>query len=340
MLIASNGGLRMRKMWAALAGATALLIPAQAQADANYGYCSAIVTGSDYQMTPIFAVPDLGDYQSLQRLFERFAERKFDRTPGYVNCNGFDTEEEASRMRATHVSNLALQGKNAFLLEGFPDYLREVMDPRPARKSSSTTTSKEEAKSESLAPPRKTKADYDAEFAVKQAAYERELAEQQRKVEEFEQAKRDLAQRQSDQKAAAQQALNQHADAMRQHDAVVAKYQEEVRVAAQASLLADFDKRHNLGKASTDTDANRCVTTPETQQNVSFKGNTAASVVNGCGQPVDVRICLMTSDGWNCGVTYGLAGQAKWSWSSMNATGQVFMDARVTGSSRAMASPE
>lgn len=331
----------MRKMWVALVGATAVLIPAQAQADANYGYCYAGLKAWELQVTPVFAFPSLSKYQSVQNLFENFIERKFDRSPGQINCNGFDTESEAANMRATHVSNATAQGTSMHTIDGFPDYLREVMDPSPARKSSSTsTTAKADPKPEPTTPPRKTKADYDAEFAVKQAAYERELAEQQRKVEEFEQAKRDLAQRQSDQKAAAQQALNQHADAMRQHDAVVAKYQEDVRAAAQASLLADFDKRHGLGKASTDTDANRCVTTPETQQNAGTKGNTAASVVNGCGQPVDVRICLMTNDGWNCGVTYGLAGQAKWSWSSMRATGPVFMDARVTGSNRPFASPQ
>jgi hypothetical protein len=327
------------KMLAAFCGAGVLCV--SAQANATVGYCNASIRGMDDQLTPVFEMPELGEY-SIYRLFEKFIERKFDRSPGYSTCNGFGTAEEAFRMRATHVSNLAGQGKNTLTLEGFPEFLREMLDPSPVRKSepSMTTTSKIESPSEPAAPPRKTKADYDAEFAIKQAAYERELAEQRRKIEEFERAKQEIAQRQSDQKAAAQQALEQHADAMRQHDAEVAKYQAEVQAAAAASLRADFDKRNNLGKASTDTDANRCVTTPETRQNASFKGNTAASVVNGCGQPVDVRICLMTDGGWNCGVTYGLAGQAKWSWSSMNATGPVFMDARVTGSNRPFANPQ
>jgi hypothetical protein len=343
IVIASKGGLRMRKMLAALVGATAILIPAQAQADANYGYCYAGLKAWELQVTPIFAFPALSKYQSVQGFFEDFIEREFGRSPSQFTCNGFDTEGEAANMRATHMSNASAQGTSMHTIAGFDEYLREMLDPGPSRKpkpSSTSTTAKADPKPEADELPRKSKADYDAEFAVKQAAYERELAEQQRKVEEFEQAKRDLAQRQSDQKAAAQQALNQHADAMRQHDAEIAKYQAEVQAAAAASIRADFDRRHNLGQASTDTDANRCVTTPETQQNVGTKGNTAASVINGCGQPVDVRICLMTADGWNCGVTYGLAGQAKWSWSSMNATGPVFMDARVTGSNRPFTNPQ
>jgi hypothetical protein len=93
-------------------------------------------------------------------------------------------------------------------------------------------------------------------------------------------------------------------------------------------------------QASTDTDANRCVTSPELRQNDTFQGNTAAYVTNGCGTPVDVRICLMKENQvWNCGMTYGLAPQGSWSWSSMKATGQVFMDARVAGSTRKMSSP-
>jgi hypothetical protein len=74
--------------------------------------------------------------------------------------------------------------------------------------------------------------------------------------------------------------------------------------------------------------------------NDTFQGNTAAYVTNGCGQPVDVRICLMTENkGWNCGMTYGLSPQSSWSWSSLKATGSVFQDARISGSKRAMQSP-
>ena len=89
----------------------------------------------------------------------------------------------------------------------------------------------------------------------------------------------------------------------------------------------------------TDTDANRCVTSAETQLNASFKGNTAATVTNGCGQPVDVQICLMTSKGWNCGVRTGVQSQSMASFSSFDATGQIFVDARRSSSSKPLASP-
>jgi hypothetical protein len=105
---------------------------------------------------------------------------------------------------------------------------------------------------------------------------------------------------------------------------------------AMATALAS-----GYAKASTDTDANQCVTQAETQLNATFKGNTAASIINGCGQPIDVRICLMTSTkGWNCGVGYGVGSQEKWSHSSFDATGPVFVDARISSSSRPLAHPQ
>jgi hypothetical protein len=176
-----------------------------------------------------------------------------------------------------------------------------------------------------------------------QEKYEAELAEQKRKVEEFEQAQAEVARKKAEQTAAAQAALAAHdaqlavaAEAQRKHEADLAKYEQEV---ATQKLRKDFDERHKLGQASTDFDANQCVTAPETQLNASFQGNTAASVINGCGKPVDVRICLMTDKGWNCGVTYGLGSQQRWSHSSFNATGQVFSDAKTSGSSRTLSSP-
>lgn len=92
-------------------------------------------------------------------------------------------------------------------------------------------------------------------------------------------------------------------------------------------------------QASTDTDANICVTDPALRLNATFQGNTAASVINGCDKPVDVRICLMRSGGWNCAVTWGLAPQAHWSHSSFEATGEVFMDAKTSGSGGTLGQP-
>ncbi|HEU5138016.1 MAG TPA: hypothetical protein VFU13_22925 [Steroidobacteraceae bacterium] len=95
----------------------------------------------------------------------------------------------------------------------------------------------------------------------------------------------------------------------------------------------------DAGRASTDTDANRCVSSAEVRVNDTSQGNTAAYVTNGCATPVDVKVCLMTDTKWNCGVTWGLASQKSWSHSSFHATGAVFVDAKVAGSSRALRSP-
>ena len=95
----------------------------------------------------------------------------------------------------------------------------------------------------------------------------------------------------------------------------------------------------DAGRASTDTDANRCVSGAEVRENDTFQGNTAAYVANGCGTPVDVKICLMTESGWKCGATWGLASQASWSYSAFHATGPVFVDAKVAGSSKRLGSP-
>ena len=95
----------------------------------------------------------------------------------------------------------------------------------------------------------------------------------------------------------------------------------------------------NAGNASTDTDANRCVSSAEVRVNDTTQGNTAAYVTNGCGTPVDIKICLATDSGWKCGANWGVAPQASWSYSAFRATGQVFVDAKVAGSSKVLGSP-
>jgi uncharacterized protein YciI len=120
---------------------------------------------------------------------------------------------------------------------------------------------------------------------------------------------------------------------------------EQQRADAQAAERARLQQQRSAdgfaaaGRASTDTDANRCITQSEVRENDTYKGNTAAYVVNGCGTPVDVKVCLMTDSGWKCGATWGLASQASWSYSAFHATGAVFVDARTAGSNKRLASP-
>jgi hypothetical protein len=149
-----------------------------------------------------------------------------------------------------------------------------------------------------------------------------------------EQARRAEAQAQAQREQQARDAQREQelaAQRQREADAAAAEQREKARIAAEKASQA----------ASTDTDANRCISSAETRANDTFEGNTSASVVNGCGEPVDVRICLMTdtSRGWNCGVVYGVAPQAKGSFSSFHASGQVFVDARLSSSKKPLAQP-
>lgn len=99
-----------------------------------------------------------------------------------------------------------------------------------------------------------------------------------------------------------------------------------------------------LAAQTREVDANQCVTEVETKLNATFQGNTSASVMNGCGRPVDVRICLMAQrssggEAWNCGLDLAVDPQEAAVHSSFRATGPVFVDARFTGSGRRLADP-
>ena len=217
---------------------------------------------------------------------------------------------------------------------------------QPAKGASalSDASTKEAATDTSPRRPKMTNAEADAKFEADKAEYQRKLAQN---AAEYKAAQNRVEDQKAEQRAAAKRALDAYQQQLQAHDqavrnqqeahaAEVAKYESEL---AAQKVRADFDKRNGLGKASTETDANRCVTTAETRLNDTFNGNTSASIINGCGQPVDVRICLMTDRGWNCGIRWGVASQASASFSSFNATGQVFVDAKITGSAKALTSP-
>jgi hypothetical protein len=167
----------------------------------------------------------------------------------------------------------------------------------------------------------------------------RAQAEAAAREREAAQAQADSDRRAQEAAAAEQARIEREAQiaAQREQERVAAETRRAEQQAAADELRKKMDERNN---ASTDTDANRCVSRASLRQNDTFAGNTAAYVTNGCGTPVDVRVCLMTeTKGWTCGVTWGLNPQASWSHSSFQATGQVFVDARVSGSSRQLNSP-
>lgn len=100
----------------------------------------------------------------------------------------------------------------------------------------------------------------------------------------------------------------------------------EEQLSAAAATLTDADVRH-------------CVASPVVSPNESFEGSTRALVVNRCETAVDVRICLLRTDGWNCGMSYALKPQDSGVHWAFETQGEVFWDARATGSTRPMADP-
>lgn len=127
---------------------------------------------------------------------------------------------------------------------------------------------------------------------------------------------------------------------MAQHEAAQADFRREA--AEHEYVVAECAKGNRavcLGEPSTDWDPNRCVSSPELKQDDTFKGNTSATITNGCPQKVDVRICLKRAGGWNCGVKWGVPPQSTAAYSSFQATGEVFVNARSSGTSKPLAHP-
>lgn len=200
----------------------------------------------------------------------------------------------------------------------------------------------------------------EAEFQAKLAEHDAQVANYERKVAERE---AEIVRQKEQQAAAADVAAREIAayrSKMEEHRAQVAEadrrkqeYEAEQRryslcvtgngaacSAIAAGAPAAEKKVADAGKASTDTDATQCVSSPVVGPSTTWKDAIAATVVNGCQTAVDVRVCLLREGGWNCGVNWGLQPQEKWVWWSFKASGEIFWDARVAGSSKALASPE
>lgn len=118
-----------------------------------------------------------------------------------------------------------------------------------------------------------------------------------------------------------------------------AEAQAEARAQMQAQHQAQRASAAAAGTASTLTDANTCVSRPIVGPNHACGKGTSASVTNQCSSPVDVRMCSMTPNGWDCSARWGLAPGASWSQAWCAGTSQVFMSARNSGSSTALGSP-
>lgn len=125
------------------------------------------------------------------------------------------------------------------------------------------------------------------------------------------------------------------AAAQREHEAKLAANAAEV--AAHKAAMDDYQKIL-AGKASTDDDPMRCVTSPETKP--GLRGNTEVRVTNGCDQKVDIVICLKRTTGdWLCGANFGILSQRSMTFMSTNATGEIYVDAVTFGSGNKLGRP-
>ena len=340
--------MRIRAVLAAACGLAAFCVPTSASA--TVGYCIAYGGGLPDQLTPVFQFPERDGYFNIHYTFEGYVESETGRDVT-GSCSGFETEAEAADFRSRYLSNMAIQGKPVAILEGFADSLIDKPRTRSSSKSSPKPGPKSAPAQEAQAPspPRKTKAEYDAEFQLKQEKYERDLAEQRKKVEEFERAKQDVALKKEEQRVAAQRVLDQfkkeqeehaqrlleHQDAQRRYALCLAGDQSACAGGGQPAL-AEADP----GKASTDDDARQCVTEPVVSSSKTWANAMQAVVFNGCRKAVDVRICFRRNGGtWNCGVQWGVQPQDKWTWWSTETGGEIFWDARTAGVSRPLGSP-
>ena len=344
--------MRFRGVLAAACGVAAFCIPTSA--NALVGYCFSYGGGIPDQMTPIFEFPPQNEYVSIHRQFENYVEWKVGREPSEGKCYGYESEAEAADYRSRHLSNKAARGETVAILEGFGESLIEKPKTRSATKPSPKPIPKSAPAKEAQAEPsvpRKTKADYDAEFAVKQEQYERELAAQKRKVEEFEQAQRDIARKKDEQRIAAQRVLDQfkkeqaehaqrlleHQDAQRRHSLCVSGDQAACAAIGQPRLA---EAKVDPGEASTDDDARQCVTEPVVSNSKVWANAMQAVVFNGCKKAVDVKICFLRSGGqWHCGVQWAVQPQDKWTWWATETGGQIYWDARTNGVNRQLGSP-
>ena len=228
----------------------------------------------------------------------------------------------------------------------------------PDMSSSSKTDARQRAE-EAEAARRAAREQREAEFQAKLAEHDAQVADFERKVAERE---AEIARQKEQQAAAADAAAREIASyrsKMEEHRAEVAeadRRQQEYEAAQRrynlcvsgngaacsaiaAGTAAEEKAVAGAAKASTDSDATQCVSSPVVGPSATWKDAVAASVINGCKTAVDVRICLLREGGWNCGVSWGLQPQSKWEWSSFKSNGEVFWDARVAGSDKVLASP-
>ena len=200
----------------------------------------------------------------------------------------------------------------------------------------------------------------EAEWQAKVAAHQAKVADYNRKVAEREAeiARQEKQQAEARDAAAREKAAYEAKMAAhrRELDAANRRQQEYFAAQRRHALCVNGDQKAcaeialgepamgdelaaNDQPKTSDDDARTCVSRPVVSASSTFKGQTQAVVFNGCKTAVDVRICLLRSGGWNCGVAWGLKPQERWTHTSFETRGELFWDARMAGSNQSLASP-
>lgn len=260
------------------------------------------------------------------------------------------TREHARGYQGEVASSGSIKAKRSSSEDMKPDRTRE----RPAKPSENAVTTPAGPSAAELAAQRhadverrnrEKQAKYEADMKAWQAQIDSQNAEEARKQAKFEADKQQAAQTLSafeSEQAAHRRQMEAHAQQVLEHQAAQQRHSLCVagdRSACGPAAEGQLAQANDAGQASTDTDARQCVTQPVLSPNTAFKGSIKAVVTNGCDKPVDVRICLMRTGGWNCGMTLGLKPQDQWSWWTSEPQDGVFWDARTSGSNRSLGHP-
>lgn len=188
---------------------------------------------------------------------------------------------------------------------------------------------------------RKSQAEVDALYAQQIKSAQDYLAGEREKIELIERQQREAEVR----AAAFERVLANQRRIDAEYRASTARHRKCVAGDRKACEAIEQGKPVDLaddpGAPSTDEDATRCVAAPVVSaDDKTFRGQTKAVAINGCDKPVDIRICLLREGGWNCGVNWGVRPQDRMTHTTFLALGGVFWDARYTGTTKALGSPE
>jgi hypothetical protein len=96
-----------------------------------------------------------------------------------------------------------------------------------------------------------------------------------------------------------------------------------------------------VNRASTNDDANRCMSAAALSFYKNCNKGSTATIVNNCDQKIEARICHFTGDGrWDCYMDSNVDPGESWSASSCAATGRVYTYARTAPSSGPWPDPQ